>query len=43
MTIEENDPLCGTLGREWPEGLEHLAAGLTGVPPPGSGKDRGLS
>ena len=42
-TIEEDGPLFGILGREWPEGLKHLAAGLTGLPPPGSGKDRGLS
>jgi putative proteasome-type protease len=42
-TIEEDDPLFRILGREWSEGLKHLAAGLTGLPPPGSGKDRGLS
>ena len=43
MTDEEDDPLFGILGREWSEGLKHLAAGLTGLPPPGSRKDRGLS
>ena len=43
MTYGEDDPLFGILGREWSEGLKHLAAGLTGLPPPGSRKDRGLS
>ena len=42
-TIEEDGPLSGILGREWSEGLKHLAVGLTGLPPPDSPEDRGFS
>ena len=43
MTYGEDDPLFGILGREWSEGLKHLAAGLRRLSPPDSRKDRGLS
>ncbi|AFS53925.1 hypothetical protein LptCag_1701 [Leptospirillum ferriphilum] len=39
-TLDEDDPSFRILGHEWSEGLKHLAASLTGLPPPSS-EDRG--
>ncbi len=41
--FDDDDPVFRMLGREWSEGLKHLASGLTGLPPPDFPEDRGFS